>query len=201
MNIIIFLVNCLCYYYILKWIINSFYFVKCRLFTSRNYLISDKNKKEWVFISDLTNNIGKSYTNQFIELGYNIIGVVNIENNNKIEKYIKELSTKYNVEYQLIIFDYKKHENANITQYVNNIKCYFKQKNIKYFVNNLEKYINKSFIDIKNEEIFDLLNINCLGVSILNKMFVDYVYESTDSKSTVINIVIIMILKIIFYIY
>ena len=129
MEIFSFIVTIFTYYLIAKWSFNFIIYIKSYLFSNKNILKANKNNDEWVFITGITEGIGKHFGIEFAKLGYNIVGVS--RRKEVLDNISKELENNFNIKTNMIVCDFSNEETTNYNSYEKLFGNEFKNRNIK----------------------------------------------------------------------
>ena len=158
-------------------------------FINRNFLRKPKNLIErygmnsWAVVTGSSDGLGKGFCLDLASRGFNI--ALLSRNFEKNEALIKEMKLfNNNIETMNISIDFKE---ANRQIFFDQLFENLKNLDISILVNNVGKYDLDRFESQNENDIHEILTVNCFPIALLTRKLIPYML-SRNNKSAIINI-------------
>lgn len=155
----------------------------------KNYFRKSKDLKErygsgsWVVVTGSSDGLGKGFCTEFASKGFNLVLLSrNYEKNEMLINELKNINP--NIETINIGVDFKEANRKNFFELLSNK---ISELDISILVNNVGKYGFDHFEYHDENEIFEILTINCIAMTLLTRKIVPKML-TRRKKSAIINI-------------
>ena len=163
-------------FFYLGFLIVFYYFMKCLKFLFHLLFWRGPNLKSryfdlnsWAVITGASDGIGKEFAIKLASLGFNI--VLMARNKDKTSRVAQEIRDLYpSISVDCIICDFCQCGSDNFSKHI--ISELQKYQDIAILINNVGTGLNGFFMDSPLEELRDLINVNCMSITIMTKLLI-----------------------------